>query len=85
VPPLGEFAVDQPHSFVMIHHPCWQGFLLNPDKKVAHVMALPNHGPRNGKGGKGMSADAAPGALDAIDSPKPLIPMSRKNRLAHKR
>lgn len=82
MPPMGEFAVDQPHSFVMIHDPvAGKGFLLNPDKKVAHVMALPNHGPRNGKGGKGMTADAAPGALDAIDSAETTNPNVTKESL----
>ena len=82
MPPMGEFAVDQPHSFVMIHDPvAGKGFLLNPDKKVAHVMALPNHGPRNGKAGKGMSADAAPGGPDAIDSAETTNPNVTKESL----
>jgi len=79
MPPMGEFAVDQPHSFVMIHDPvAGKAFLLNLDKKVAHVMALPNHGPRNGKG---MSADAAPGGPDAIDSAETTNPNVTKESL----
>ena len=69
MPPMGDLAVDQPHSFVVIHDPvAGKDFLLNADEKVAHVMALRNHGPRNGKVGKGVSADVASGGPDAIDS-----------------
>jgi len=69
MPPMGDLAVDQPHSFVMIHDPvAGKGFLLNPDKKVAHVMALHDRGPRDGKAAKSIGADVAPGGPDAIDS-----------------
>jgi len=44
-------------------------------------MALPNHGPRNGKAGKGMSADAAPGGPDAIDSAEATNPNVTKESL----
>ena len=82
MPPMGEFAVDQPHSFVMIHDPvAGKGFLLNPDKKVAHVMPLPNHGPRNGKARKGISADAPSGGPDAIDSAETTNPNVTKESL----
>jgi len=82
MPPMGELAVDQPHSFVVIHDPvAGKGFLLNPDKKVAHVMALPNHGPRNGKAGKGISADAVSGGPDAIDSAETTDPNVTKESL----
>ena len=82
MPPMGELAVDQPHSFVMIHDPvAGKGFLLNPDKKVAHVMALPNHGPRNGKAAKGISADVASDGPDAIDSAETTNPNVTKESL----
>jgi len=82
MPPMGDLAVDQPHSFVVIHDPvAGKGFLLNPDKKVAHVMALSNHGPRNGKAGKGISADVAPGGPDAIDSAETSNPNVTKESL----
>jgi hypothetical protein len=82
MPPMGEFAVDQPHSFVVIHDPvAGKRFLLNPDKKVAHVMALPNHGPKGSQAGKGMGADVAPAGPDAMDSAETTNPNVTKESL----
>jgi hypothetical protein len=82
MPPMGDLAVDQPHSFVVIHDPvAGKGFLLNPDKKVVHVMALPNHGPQGGKAAKGMGSDAAPVGPDAMDSAETNNPNVTKESL----
>ena len=39
MPPLGDLAESQPHSFIVIQDPvASKGYILNPDKKIAHVM-----------------------------------------------
>ena len=69
MPPMGDLSVAQPHSFVVIDDPvAGKGFLLNPDKKVAHVMAIPNHGRKGGRPAKEFDAGVAPAGPDAIDS-----------------
>jgi len=51
MPPVGDLAEAQPHSFVVIQDPvASKGYILNPDEKVAHVM---NNRDRRRKGGKG--------------------------------
>lgn len=51
IPPLGDLAESQPHSFVVIQDPvASKGYILNPDKKIGHVMNNSNWGPRGGKG-----------------------------------
>jgi len=82
MPPMGELAVDQPHSFVVIHDPvAGKGFLLNPDKKVARVMPLHDRGPRGAKAAKGIGADVAPSRPDAIDSAEATDPNVTKESL----
>jgi hypothetical protein len=69
MPPMGEFSVAEPHSFVVIHDPvAAKGFWLNPDKKIAHVMALSNHGEKGGRAAKGLDSDVAAAVADAVDS-----------------
>ncbi len=52
MPPLGDLAESQPHSFIVIQDPvASKGYILNPDKKIAHVMEKPNHGRKGGKDG----------------------------------
>ena len=49
MPPLGDAAQTQPHSLILIHDPvAGKGFILNPDKKIAHQM--PDHRGHKGKG-----------------------------------
>lgn len=71
MPPMGDLAVAQPHSFIVIHDPvAAKGYLLNPDKKVAHVMTMKDHGH------KGMNAPP-----DAMDSAEPSNPNVTKESL----
>ena len=59
MPPVGNMAADQPRSFVAISDPvALKRYLLNPDKKIAHVTALPNRERKGGKRGEPAS-DAA--------------------------
>src|ERR1051325_3580735 len=52
MPPLGDLAEAQPHSFVVIQDPvASKGYILNPDKKIAHVMDNSNRGHKGGKPG----------------------------------
>ena len=82
MPPMGDLSVSQPHSFVVINDPvAGKGFLLNPDKKVAHIMAMPNHGRKGGKAAKGFGADVAPGGPDAVGSPEASNPNVTKESL----
>ena len=82
MPPMGDLSVAQPHSFVMINDPvAGKGFLLNPDKKIAHVMPMPNHSRRGGKEAKGFGADVAPGGPDTIDSTETSNPNVTKESL----
>jgi len=54
MPPLGDLAEAQPHSFVVIQDPvAGKGYVLNPDKKIAHVLENP---------GRGKRGPGAPGA-----------------------
>ena len=47
MPPFGDLAEAQPHTFVVIQDPvAGKGYVLNPDKKVAHVMGTPGGGKR---------------------------------------
>lgn len=76
MPPMGDLSVSQPHSFVVIQDPvASKGFLLNPDKKVAHVMAMNGHGHKSfkGPGGPGAEAPAAPDALDSSETSNPNV------------
>ena len=60
MPPVGDISSDQPRSFIAISDPvALKGYLLNPDKKIAHVASLPNRGHKGGKGGTPAAADAA--------------------------
>jgi len=53
MPPLGDLAEAQPHSFVVIQDPvAGKGYVLNPDKKLAHVMENGGRGRRD-KGAHG--------------------------------
>jgi len=62
MPPLGDLAEAQPHSFVVIQDPvAGKGYVLNPDKKVAHVMNNPERGKKGERGG-------APGG-DLLEEP----------------
>src|SRR6266481_3524592 len=57
MPPMGDLAVDQPHSFVVIHDPvAGKDFLLNADEKVGQVRAKANVGAGNGKLAEGVTA-----------------------------
>lgn len=39
MPPLGDFAESQPHSFIFIHDAvASKSYILNPDKKIGHVI-----------------------------------------------
>ena len=59
MPPVGNMSTDQPRSFIAISDPvASKGYLLNPDKKVARVTTIADHG-RKGKGGTPAAADAA--------------------------
>jgi len=50
MPPFGDVAESQPHSFIVIHDPvASKVYILNPDKKVVRVMTNPG---RDRKGGK---------------------------------
>jgi hypothetical protein len=50
VPPIGDLAEAQPHSFIVIQDPvASKGYILNPDQKVAHVMNHLRRGPKGGK------------------------------------
>jgi hypothetical protein len=62
MPLMGNLSVAQPHSFVVIRDPVAQKvYLLNPDKKIAHVMEMP--------GGHGHDVFFAPnGASPAPDT-----------------
>ena len=52
MPPLGDLAESQPHSFIVIQDPvASKGYILNPDKKIAHVMENPGRGHKGGKPG----------------------------------
>ncbi len=60
MPPVGNMAADQPRSFIAISDPvASKGYLLNPDKKIAHVTSVPNRGRKGGKGGSPAAADSA--------------------------
>jgi len=49
MPPFGDLAETQPHSFIVIHDPvAAKGYMLNPDKKIAHVMNSPDRGHKRG-------------------------------------
>lgn len=81
MPPMGDVSVAQPHSFVMIHDPvAAKGYLLNPDKKVAHVMAMRGHGHMGPKGAAAPGADAS-AAPDAMESNQPNNPNVTKESL----
>jgi len=80
VPPMGELAVAQPHSFVVIHDPvASKGYLLNPDKKVAHVMTMKGHGHKGPNAPVGDASSAA--APDAIEANEPENPNVTKESL----
>jgi hypothetical protein len=57
MPAFGDATQSQPHSFVFVHDPVAStGFILNPEKKVAHLMP----GSRGGKDKHpGNAADAS--------------------------
>jgi hypothetical protein len=60
MPPVGNMAADQPRSFIAISDPvASKRYLLNPDKKIAHVTSVPNRGRKGGKGGIPSAADSA--------------------------
>ena len=81
MPPMGDVSVAQPHSFVMIHDPvAAKGYLLNPDKKVAHVMAMRGHGHMGPKGAAAPGADAS-AAPDAMEPNQPNNPNVTKESL----
>src|SRR5262249_44611075 len=47
---VGDLAEAQSHSFIVISDPvASKGYMLNPDKKVAHVMTMRNRGRKDGK------------------------------------
>jgi hypothetical protein len=49
MPPVGDMA-DAQHSFIVINDPvASKGYMLNPDKKVAHVMTTTNRGHKGPK------------------------------------
>src|SRR5262249_43932900 len=53
VPAVGDASAGT-HSFIVISDPvAAKGYLLNPDKKVAHVAPLPKRMFKGGKGAKG--------------------------------
>lgn len=57
--PLGDLAEAQPRSFVVIQDPvAGKSYVLNPDKKVAHVM---------GAFGRGKRGPGAPGGEPPVD------------------
>ena len=81
MPPMGDVSIAQPHSFVVIHDPvASKGYLLNPDKKVAHVMALNGHG-RKGPKGPGAAAPDESAAPDAVEPAEPSNPNVTKESL----
>lgn len=61
MPPLGDLAESQPHSFVVISDPvASKSFILNPDKKVAHVTENGDRGRKGGKGGPDFEGSGEP-------------------------
>ena len=57
--PVGDVADAPSRSFIVINDPvASKGYMLNPDKKIAHVTTMKNHGHKGPKGDKG--ADGAP-------------------------
>ncbi|GAC1636339.1 MAG: hypothetical protein NVS9B14_14980 [Candidatus Acidiferrum sp.] len=76
VPPVGELAVAQPHSFVVIQDPvASKGYFLNPDKKVVHIMAMNGRGHRGlkGPGVPGAESSASPDAMEANEAGNPNV------------
>lgn len=68
MPPMGDLSVSQPHSFVVIQDPvASKRYLINPDKKVAHVMTMNGHGHKGPKESAAPGADA-PAAADTVES-----------------
>jgi hypothetical protein len=60
VPPIGDLAETQPHSFVVIQDPvASKGYILNPDEKVAHVMDHARRGPKGGESAADFEAKVA--------------------------
>jgi hypothetical protein len=60
IPPVGDLAENQARSFIVINDPvASKGYLLVPDKKIAHVMTMKNHGHKDAIG-----SDAAKAAPD---------------------
>ncbi len=81
MPPMGDLSVAQPHSFVVIQDPvASKGYLLNPDKKIAHVMTMKGHG-RMGPKGPGTPGTDASAAPDAMESSQPDNPNVTKESL----
>ncbi len=67
VPPVGDAAAQAGHSFIVINDPvASKGYLLNPDKKVAHAASIPNRGLKGGKGIGANTSDAGPD-FEAMD------------------
>jgi len=69
IPQVGDATADQPRSFVVISDPVGtKNYLLNPDKKVAHVTPFRGRDPKGGKGGTPAS-DAAEGEREWGNNP----------------
>ncbi|HWZ97408.1 MAG TPA: hypothetical protein VN025_06565 [Candidatus Dormibacteraeota bacterium] len=63
VPRFGDASADQTRSFVVISDPvASKGYLLNPDKKIAHVSNMPNRGRKGDKGHGPVDAEAGTNA-----------------------
>ncbi len=61
MPPLGDLAESQPHSFIVIQDPvASKSYILNPDKKIAHVMDNSNRGYKGGKPGPDFEGAGEP-------------------------
>jgi len=76
MPPMGDLSVAQPHSFVVIHDPvASKGYLLNPDKKVAHMMEIngPGHKGMKSLGRAGAEASARPDTMESAEPNNPNV------------
>jgi hypothetical protein len=79
--PGGDLSVAQPNSFIVIHDPvAAKGYLLNPDKKVAHVLVMKEHG-HKGLKGSGAPAPDSSAAPDAMEPTEPNNPNVTKESL----
>lgn len=69
IPQVSDGPADQPRSFVVISDPVGsKNYLLNPDKKVAHVTAFRERGSKDVKGGA-PAADVSGGEKEWGNNP----------------